>query len=56
MRCNVNARLKHIKERMLANGATKTQVSKLNRLDVLEQDNKLKSAYIAIVKEISIKH
>ena len=56
MHCNVNARLKHIKGRMLANGATKTQVSKLNRLDVLEQDDKLKSAYIGIVQEIAMKH
>lgn len=56
MHCNVNARLKHMKERMLANGATKTQVNKLNRVDVVAQDDKLKNAYIAIVKEISMKY
>ena len=56
MNCNVNARLKHMKERMLANGATKTQVNKLNRVDVVAQDDKLKNAYIAIVKEISMKY
>ncbi|WP_195973074.1 ORF6N domain-containing protein [Clostridium thermobutyricum] len=55
-RCNLNARLKHMKERMLANGATKTQINKLRFLDVIEQDNNLLYAYIAIVKEISIKH
>lgn len=55
-RCNLNARLKHMKERMLANGATKTQINKLRFLDVIEQDNKLLYAYIAIVKEIGMKN
>ncbi|WP_195972701.1 Rha family transcriptional regulator [Clostridium thermobutyricum] len=55
-KCNLNTRLKHMKERMLANGATKTQINKLTFLDVIGQDIKLINAYITIVKEISIKH
>lgn len=50
--CNLNTRLNHLKDRAALNGYTKTKVGKLNKLDVISQDKKLKEIYISIVKEL----
>ncbi|MFW6029406.1 MAG: Bro-N domain-containing protein [Halanaerobiales bacterium] len=50
--CNLKTRLKNMKKRALENGATKTKANKLNYLDVISQDKKLKEIYISVVKEL----
>lgn len=55
-RCDVATRLRNMRSRMLENGATKTAVGKLNKLDVIEQDPKLKEIYTSIVKELTIRY
>lgn len=53
---DINKRLKNMKARILLNGGTQTQVSKLNLLDVVANDKKLTEIYIMIVKEIATKY
>jgi len=50
--CNLKTRLNNKKERASKNGATDTKISKINNLDVISESRKLKTAYIAIVKEL----
>jgi len=54
--CDLGARLRNLVKRLIDSGATKTQIGKTNRLDVIEADNKLKEIYTSIVKEISIRY
>lgn len=55
-RCDLNTRLRNLRERLLESGASKTTISKANRLDVIENDTRLKEIYTAIVKEMTIKY
>lgn len=50
----VDRRLRNLKERLATEGATKTQINKANRLDVIEAEPRLKEIYTTIVKELSI--
>ena len=55
-RCDLSARLRNMKTRMEETGATKTKINGLCKIDVVEQDPKLKEIYTAIVKEMTIKY
>lgn len=53
---SLNIRLTNLKRRMSLEGASKTKLGKLNRVDVIAQDKKLIEIYMAIVKEYAIKY
>lgn len=55
-RCNLNQRLSNRKGKMLANGATKSQVNKLSKLDVITDEPRLIEIYISVVKSMAIKY
>ncbi|MBB6694420.1 hypothetical protein H7B90_23770 [Cohnella xylanilytica] len=52
--CDLNRRLRNLAQRLAENGATKSKVSSLSKMDVIESDPKLKEIYTSVVKEISI--
>ena len=52
---DLNRRLMNLRTRMLDQGATKTAIEKANKLDVIEQDPKLREIYSQIIKEYYIK-
>ena len=54
-RVNLKQRLSNLKDRMIEQGASKTALSKVNRLDIIEADPKLREIYTAIIKEYTIK-
>lgn len=53
---DLGRRLSNQQDRMKIEGASKTAMSKVNRMDILEADPKLKEIYAAIVKEFTIKY
>jgi prophage antirepressor-like protein len=53
-RCDLNRRLRGLKDRLHESGATKTKIESANRVDVIENDPRLKEIYTTIVKELSI--
>lgn len=52
----LNIRLTNKKKTMALNGTCKSKIDKLNQLDVIADDKKLIEGYVAIVKEMAIKH
>ena len=54
--CNLDLKLKRMKGRAELNGMPLSQVVKINKLDVIGTDNRLKAIYIQIVKEFAIFH
>lgn len=52
--CDLNKRLRNLKDRLSESGATKTKIESTTRMDVIESDPRLKEIYSMIVKEISI--
>lgn len=54
--CRPNVLINNLKKRALENGMTPSKADKLNILDVLENDARLREIYIAIVKEMAIRH
>lgn len=54
--CNLETRLERKIERMEKAGATKTAINNANKLDVINEDKKLKEIYTNIVKVMSIKY
>lgn len=52
--CNLKIRLNNMKDRAFEGGTSKTSIEKMNRLDVIESDPKLKEIYETIVKELSL--
>ena len=55
-RCNLKIRMQNRKGKMLANGATKTQIKKLSKLDVINDDPRLIEIYISVIKNMAIKY
>jgi Rha family phage regulatory protein len=53
-RCDLNKRLRNLLDRLEQNGATKTQIDRSSKMDVIEADARLKEIYTSIVKELSI--
>jgi len=54
--CDLDKRLRNLVDRLKQNGATKTQINKTTKLDVIEHDPRLKEIYTSIVKELSVRH
>jgi prophage antirepressor-like protein len=48
----LNARLTNLKKRCASMGYSKTSINKLNKMDAIESDTKLKMAYIGIIKKV----
>lgn len=55
-RCKLEQRLNNRKAKMLVKGATKTQINKLSKLDVINDDPRLIEIYISGVKSMAIKY
>ena len=56
LRCKLDVQLTNMHRRMAEEGVCKSKRDKLNYLDVIERDNRLKEGYLAIVKELAIKY
>lgn len=54
--CRPNVLVNNLKKRALENGMAPSKASKLNILDVLENDPRLREIYVSIVKEMAIKY
>lgn len=54
--CNLEMRLRNLRARMLASGASKTAINEACKLDVISEDKKLKEIYSKIIQELYIKH
>lgn len=52
--CNLSLRLKNSKDRAAEQGTSKTNVQKINRMDVIADDKRLLEIYIQVVKEMAI--
>lgn len=55
-RCNLDRRLENKLENMKKAGAGKKAISNTNKLDVIDEDQRLKEIYITIIKEMCIKY
>lgn len=55
-RCKLEQRLNNRKAKMLAKGATKTQITKLSKLDVINDEPRLIEIYISVIKSMAIKY
>lgn len=55
-RCDLETRLNNLQERMKKAGASKSAISRINKMDVIENDTRLMEIYVAIIKEMAIKH
>lgn len=56
LRCKLDVQLTNMRRRMAEEGVCKSKREKMNYLDVIERDNRLKEGYLAIVKELAIKY
>lgn len=54
--CDLNTRLRNKKQRMADNGCTKTEINGTNRMDIIEEDKKLREIFSKIVSEYEIKY
>ena len=52
---SLSIRLDNLRTRMTIQGVSKTRRNKMNFLDVIEEDKKLKEIYLAIVKEFAVR-
>lgn len=55
-RCKLEQRLNNRKAKMLTKGATKTQINKLSKLDVINDEPRLIEIYISAIKSMAIKY
>ncbi|MBR7084452.1 MAG: Bro-N domain-containing protein [Oscillospiraceae bacterium] len=53
---DLEARLRNRRKRMEQNGSTKTAVKKITKLDIIEDDKKLKEIFASILREMSAKY
>ena len=53
---DLEARLRNRRKRMEQNGLTKTAVKNVTKLDIIEDDRKLKEIFTAILREMSAKY
>uniref|UniRef100_UPI00402A1AD6 ORF6N domain-containing protein n=1 Tax=Lachnospira sp. TaxID=2049031 RepID=UPI00402A1AD6 len=54
--CDLSARLRNKRSRMLENGCTKTETNNLNKMDIIENDKKLREIFSKIVSEYEIRY
>lgn len=55
-RCSLSIRLENRQKNMIAQGVGKSAVKRLNKLDIIEEDHRLKEIYISVVKSMAIKY
>jgi anti-repressor protein len=55
-KCRPSVLILNLKERAAKNGMAKNKIDKINILDVLENEPRLREIYITIVKEMAIKY
>lgn len=54
--CKLEVRMNNRKAKMLSKGATKTQINKISKLDVINDDPRLIEIYISVIKSMAIKY
>lgn len=54
--CKLEQRVNNRRAKMLAKGATKTQINKLSKLDVINDEPRLIEIYISVIKSMAIKY
>ena len=54
--CDLGARLRNKKQRMSESGCTKKEIGDYNRMDIIEEDKKLREIFSKIVSEYEIKY
>lgn len=55
-RCNLSVRLDNLKARAINNNKSLTYIQKLNYLDILEDEPRLREIYLGIIREHAIKY
>ena len=55
-RCDLNSRLRHRKMNAEKNGATKTAIKRINKLQVIKADKRLSSYYVLVLKQMLMKY
>lgn len=53
---DLHRRLINLRKNMAIEGASKSKQQRANKLDVIENDKRLKEIYLAVVKDFAIKH
>lgn len=54
--CDLATRLRNKKQRMSESGCTKKEINEYNRMDIIEEDKKLREIFSKIVSEYEIKY
>ena len=54
--CDLGTRLRNKQSRMKDNGRTKTEINNLNKMDIIEEDKRLKEIFSKIVSEYEIRY
>lgn len=54
--CDLSRRIRNRRERMAESGCTKTEISALNKMDIIEDDKKLREIFSKIVSEYEIRY
>lgn len=54
--CDLGTRLRNKQKRMEDNGRTKSEINNLNKMDIIEEDKKLREIFSKIVTEYEIKY
>lgn len=54
--CDLNTRLRNKRRRMQENGCTKTEINNINKMDIIEEDKKLREIFSKIVSEYEIRY
>ena len=54
--CDLNTRLRNKRNRMQDVGCTKTEINNLNKMDIIEEDKKLREIFSKIVSEYEIQY
>ena len=54
--CDLDRRLRYMRDRLADQGATRSKINALTKIDVIEQDPKLREIYTSIVKEFSVRY
>lgn len=55
-KCNLSIRLENLKKNMLIQGASRTKISTLNYLDVIEKDERLIHVFLSVVRDLALAH
>ncbi|PEB52487.1 hypothetical protein COO03_11945 [Bacillus sp. AFS098217] len=55
-KANLNIRVTNKKKKMALEGAPKSKIDKVSKLDVIGEDKKLLEIYLAVIKEMAIKY